>query len=34
VDDHSRLAYVETLPDERGDTTTAFLRRALVPPLT
>jgi transposase InsO family protein len=29
VDDHSRLAYVETLPDERGDTTTAFLRRAV-----
>jgi transposase InsO family protein len=29
VDDHSRLAYVETLADERGDTTTAFLRRAV-----
>ena len=29
IDDHSRLAYVETLADERGDTTTAFLRRAV-----
>ena len=29
VDDHSRLAYVETLTDERGETTTAFLRRAV-----
>ena len=29
VDDHSRLAYVETLADERPDTTTAFLRRAV-----
>jgi transposase InsO family protein len=29
VDDHSRLAYVETLGDERGETTTAFLRRAV-----
>jgi hypothetical protein len=28
-DDHSRLAYVETLADERGETTTAFLRRAV-----
>jgi transposase InsO family protein len=28
VDDHSRLAYVEELPDERPDTTVAFLRRA------
>jgi transposase InsO family protein len=29
IDDHSRLAYVETLGDERGETTTAFLRRAV-----
>jgi transposase InsO family protein len=29
VDDHSRLAYVETLADERGEATTAFLRRAV-----
>jgi transposase InsO family protein len=29
IDDHSRLAYVEKLGDERGDTTTAFLRRAI-----
>jgi transposase len=29
VDDHSRLAYTEVLPDEGQDTTTAFLRRAL-----
>jgi transposase InsO family protein len=29
VDDHSRLAYVETLPDERAATSTAFLRRAV-----
>jgi transposase InsO family protein len=29
IDDHSRLAYVETLGDERGNTSTAFLRRAL-----
>jgi transposase InsO family protein len=29
IDDHSRLAYVEKLADERGDTTTAFLRRAV-----
>ena len=28
IDDHSRLAYVEVLRDERGDTTAAFLRRA------
>ena len=28
VDDHSRLAYVEVLPDERGDTCAGFLRRA------
>lgn len=30
VDDHSRYAYVEPLPDERGTTTAAFLSRALV----
>jgi transposase InsO family protein len=29
VDDHSRLAYVEMLADERAETTTAFLRRAV-----
>ncbi|HYV01757.1 MAG TPA: DDE-type integrase/transposase/recombinase [Actinomycetota bacterium] len=29
VDDHSRLAYVEELPDEQPLTTVAFLRRAL-----
>jgi transposase InsO family protein len=29
IDDHSRLAYVETLADERAETTTAFLRRAV-----
>jgi transposase InsO family protein len=29
VDDASRLAYVEVLPDERGSTVTAFLWRAL-----
>ena len=29
VDDHSRLAYVETLQDERAATTTAFLQRAV-----
>ena len=29
VDDHSRLAYVEELPDEQPDTTIAFFRRAL-----
>jgi hypothetical protein len=28
VDDHSRLAYVEILPDERGTTCAGFLRRA------
>jgi transposase InsO family protein len=28
VDDHSRLAYVEVHPDERGSTTGAFLARA------
>lgn len=29
IDDHSRLAYAEVLPDERQQTTTAFLSRAL-----
>jgi transposase InsO family protein len=29
VDDHSRLAYVEVLPDERGASAVAFLRRAI-----
>jgi transposase InsO family protein len=29
VDDHSRYAYVEALPDERGATTAGFLARAL-----
>ena len=29
VDDHSRLAYGELLADERADTTTAFVKRAL-----
>ena len=29
IDDHSRLAYVEVLPNERKETTTAFLVRAL-----
>jgi transposase InsO family protein len=29
IDDCTRLAYVEVLPDERATTTTAFLRRAL-----
>lgn len=29
VDDYSRYAYAEALPDERGDTTAAFLQRAL-----
>jgi transposase InsO family protein len=29
IDDHSRVAYVELLPDERGITASAFLRRAL-----
>jgi len=29
VDDHSRVAYVELLPDELGVTVAAFLRRAL-----
>lgn len=30
VDDHSRLAYTEVLPDERKATTTGFLERALI----
>jgi transposase InsO family protein len=29
VDDATRLAYVEVLPDERGETAAAFLRRAI-----
>jgi transposase InsO family protein len=29
IDDHSRLAYVESLADERAVSTTAFLRRAV-----
>lgn len=29
VDDHSRLAYAEVLPDERGTTTAGFLTRAV-----
>ena len=29
VDDYSRAAYVEVLPDQRGGTTTAFLHRTL-----
>jgi transposase InsO family protein len=29
IDDHTRLAYVEVLPDERGATAAAFLKRAL-----
>ena len=29
VDDHTRLAYVEVLPNERKETTAAFFRRAL-----
>jgi transposase InsO family protein len=29
IDDHSRLAYAEVLPDERGETATGFLRRAV-----
>jgi transposase InsO family protein len=29
IDDHTRLAYVEVLPDERGTTCAGFLRRAL-----
>jgi transposase InsO family protein len=30
VDDHSRLAYSEVLPDEKGTTCAAFLERAIV----
>jgi len=30
VDDHSRYAYAEALADERGETTAAFLERALL----
>lgn len=30
VDDHSRYAYVEALPNERGSTTAGFLHRALM----
>ncbi len=30
VDDHSRVAYVEALPDERGETTAGFLQRAVL----
>ena len=29
IDDHSRVAYVEILPDEQGPTTAAFFRRAV-----
>lgn len=29
VDDHTRLAYAEELPDERAETTSAFVERAL-----
>jgi transposase InsO family protein len=29
IDDASRVAYVEVLPDEKGDTTAAFLQRAV-----
>jgi transposase InsO family protein len=29
IDDHSRLAYVEILPDERAETAAAFVRRAV-----
>jgi transposase InsO family protein len=29
VDDHSRVAYVEVLPDQRGTTTAGFLRRVV-----
>jgi transposase InsO family protein len=29
IDDHSRYAYVEQHPDERGETAAAFMRRAL-----
>ena len=30
IDDHSRLAYAEVLPDEKGATAASFLRRAVV----
>lgn len=30
VDDHSRYAYAEALPDEKGDTTAGFLARAVL----
>ena len=30
VDDHSRYAYAEVLPDERGETTAGFLERAVL----
>jgi transposase InsO family protein len=30
IDDHSRLAYGEVLPDEKKETTAAFLQRALL----
>lgn len=29
IDDHCRVAYVERLPDEKGPTTAAFLKRAI-----
>jgi len=29
IDDHTRLSYVEVLPNEKGDTTADFVRRAL-----
>ena len=29
IDDATRLAYVEVLPDERGPTAAGFLRRAV-----
>ena len=29
VDDHSRVAYVEPLPNERGETCAAFMGRAI-----
>jgi transposase InsO family protein len=29
IDDHSRLAYAEVLPDEKASTATGFLRRAI-----
>jgi len=29
IDDHSRVAYVEVLPDQRGDTCAAFLQRSV-----